>query len=103
MGEFGRTPRFGQFTGNGVDKTGRDHWPQCYSLVIAGGTAEGGRVLGRSDNFAAYPATDPYSPQDLAATILSALGVNPQEKVLDGFGQSVPLCPGSVCESFFIG
>jgi hypothetical protein len=101
MGEFGRTPRFGQFTGNGVDETGRDHWPQCYSLVVAGGTAEGGRVLGRSDSFAAYPAADPYSPQDLAATILSALGVNPQEKVLDGFGQSVPLCPGRVCESFF--
>jgi hypothetical protein len=102
MGEFGRTPRFGQFTGNGVDETGRDHWPQCYSLVLAGGTAEGGRVLGRSDSFAAYPAADPYSPQDLAATILSALGVKPQEKVLDGFGQSVPLCSGRVCESFFV-
>jgi hypothetical protein len=38
-GEFGRTPRFGQFTGNGVDATGRDHWPQCYSLVVAGGPA----------------------------------------------------------------
>jgi hypothetical protein len=101
MGEFGRTPRFGQFTGNGVDATGRDHWPQCYSLVVAGGTAEGGRVLGRSDSFAAYPAADPYSPQDLAATILNALGVNPQEKVVDGFGQSVPLSTGRVCDSFF--
>jgi hypothetical protein len=103
MGEFGRTPRFGQFTGNGVDATGRDHWPHCYSLVVAGGTAQGGRVLGRSDSFAAYPAADPYSPQDLGASILNALGVNPQEKVLDGFGQSVPLCPGRVCESLFIG
>jgi hypothetical protein len=103
MGEFGRTPRFGQFTGNGVDGTGRDHWPHCYSLVVAGGTAEGGRVLGRSDSFAAYPAADPYSPQDLAASILSALGVNPQEKIQDGFGQSVPLCPGRVCDSFFVG
>lgn len=101
MGEFGRTPRFGQFTGNGVDATGRDHWPHCYSLIVAGGTAEGGRVLGRSDSFAAYPAADPYSPQDLSATILSALGVNPQEKVLDGFGQFVHLCPGRVCESLF--
>jgi hypothetical protein len=102
MGEFGRTPRFGQFTGNGVDATGRDHWPHCYSLVVAGGTAEGGRILGRSDSFAAYPAADPYSPQDLAATILSSLGVNPQEKVQDGFGQSVPLCAGRVCESLFV-
>jgi len=103
MGEFGRTPRFGQFTGNGVDATGRDHWPHCYSVVVSGGTAAGGRVLGRSDSFAAYPAADPYSPQDLAATVLNALGINPQDKVLDGFGQSVPLCPGRVRESLFIG
>jgi hypothetical protein len=102
MGEFGRTPRFGQFTGNGVDATGRDHWPHCYSVVVSGGTAAGGRVLGQSDSFAAYPAADPYSPQDLAATILNALGINPQDKVLDGFGQSVPLCPGRVRESLFI-
>jgi uncharacterized protein (DUF1501 family) len=103
MGEFGRTPRFGQFTGNGVDATGRDHWPHCYSVVVSGGTAAGGRVLGRSDSFAAYPVADPYSPQDLAATILNALGINPQDKVRDGFGQSVPLCPGHVRESLFIG
>ena len=103
MGEFGRTPRFGQFTGNGVDATGRDHWPHCYSVVVSGGTAAGGRVLGRSDSFAAYPAADPYSPQDLAATILNALGINPQDKIQDGFGQSVPLCPGHVRESLFIG
>ncbi len=101
MGEFGRTPRFGQFTGNGVDATGRDHWPHCYSVVVSGGSAAGGRVLGRSDSFAAYPAADPYSPQDLAATILNALGINPQDKVQDGFGQSVPLCPGRVRESLF--
>jgi hypothetical protein len=103
MGEFGRTPRFGQFTGNGVDATGRDHWPHCYSIVVAGGTARGGRVLGRSDSFAAYPAADPYTPQDLTASILHALGINPQEKVLDGFGRSVALCTGQVRESLFIG
>jgi hypothetical protein len=103
MGEFGRTPRFGQFTGNGVDDTGRDHWPQCYSLVVAGGTAAGGRVLGRSDRFAAYPAADPYTPQDLAASILHALGINPRDEVPDGFGRLVPLSTGRVRESLFIG
>ena len=102
-GEFGRTPRFGQFTGNGVDATGRDHWPQCYSLVLAGGRATGGRVLGRSDRFAAYPAADPYTPQDLAASILHALGINPKDEVTDGFGRVVPLCTGRVRESLFIG
>jgi len=102
MGEFGRTPRFGQFTGNGVDETGRDHWPHCYSLVVAGGTAAGGRVLGRSDRFAAYPAADPFTPQDLTASVLHALGINPQDKVLDGFGRSVVLSSGQVREPLFI-
>jgi hypothetical protein len=102
MGEFGRTPRFGQDTGNGVDATGRDHWPQCYSLVVAGGTAPGGRVLGRSDRFAAYPAADPYTPQDLAASVLHALGIDPSEEVQDGFGRSLPLSVGEVREALFI-
>jgi uncharacterized protein (DUF1501 family) len=96
MGEFGRTPRFGQDTGNGVDQTGRDHWSQCYSLVVAGGPARGGRVLGKSDRFAAYPSADPFTPQDLTATILNSLGVDPTDQVRDGFGRMVPLSTGTV-------
>jgi hypothetical protein len=103
MGEFGRTPRFGQFTGNGVNETGRDHWSRCYSLVVAGGTVGGGRVLGRSDRFAAYPADDPYTPQDLSASLLHALGVNPHDKVRDGFGRWVPLSTGRVRKTLFGG
>jgi hypothetical protein len=102
-GEFGRTPRFGQFTGNGVNETGRDHWSRCYSLVVAGGTADGGRVLGRSDRFAAYPADDPFTPQDLTASLLDALGINPQEKVRDAFGRWVPLSTGEVRPKLFGG
>ncbi len=101
MGEFGRTPRFGQFTGNGVDQTGRDHWAECYSIVVAGGPAAGGRVLGRSDRFAAYPADDPYTPQDLTASILDALGVNPHDELRDGFGRLVPLSTGRVRAALF--
>ncbi len=100
-GEFGRTPRFGQFTGNGVNETGRDHWARCYSLLLAGGRAPGGRVLGRSDRFAAYPADDPYTPQDLCATVLHALGVNPADEVRDAFGRQVPLSTGRVCAALF--
>src|SRR5262249_53658820 len=100
-GEFGRTPRFGQFTGNGVDQTGRDHWAQGYSLVVADGGAGGGRVLGRSDRFAAYPADDPYTPQDVHASVLHALGIRPDEEVRDAFGRSVPLSTGRVRESLF--
>jgi hypothetical protein len=95
-GEFGRTPRFGQFTGNGVDGTGRDHWPQCYSLVLAGGPQPGGRVVGRSDRFAAYPADDPVTPQDLAASLLHALGVDPAREVRDNFQRTVRLSEGRV-------
>jgi uncharacterized protein (DUF1501 family) len=100
-GEFGRTPKFGQFTGNGVDQTGRDHWARCYSLLVAGGKAAGGRALGRSDRFAAYPAADPVTPQDLTATILDALGVNPHAQVRDGFGRLVPLSTGQVRKALF--
>jgi hypothetical protein len=101
MGEFGRTPRFGQNTGNGVDATGRDHWSQCYSLVLAGGEVGGGRVLGRSDRSAAYPADSPYSPQDLTTTLLHHLGINPGQKVRDGFDRLVPLSTGRYCREFF--
>jgi hypothetical protein len=95
-GEFGRTPRFGQFTGNGVNDTGRDHWSQCYSLVIAGGRMPGGRIIGRSDRFAAYPADEPITPQDLTASLLQALGVDPQLQVRDAFTRTVPLSTGQV-------
>jgi hypothetical protein len=101
MGEFGRTPRFGQFTGNGVDDTGRDHWAACYSILVAGGKIGGGRVLGRSDRIAAYPAEDPYRPEDLQATVLHALGVDPGRLVRDAFGRDVPLSTGQVRETLF--
>jgi hypothetical protein len=101
MGEFGRTPRFGQFTGNGVNETGRDHWSACYSLLLAGGRADGGRVLGRSDRFAAYPADDPYPPEDVQASVLHALGVDPASEVRDAFGRAVPLSTGKVRTALF--
>jgi hypothetical protein len=101
MGEFGRTPRFGQNTGNGVDETGRDHWPHCYSLLVAGGPAGGGRILGRSDQFAAYPADDPFTPGDITASILHALGIDPLGEVRDAFGRLVPLSTGRVRTTLF--
>jgi hypothetical protein len=101
MGEFGRTPRFGQFTGNGVNETGRDHWAACYSILVAGGPAGGGRVLGKSDRFAAYPANDPWAPEDVQATVLHALGVSPSSQVRDAFGREVPLSMGKVRKALF--
>jgi hypothetical protein len=70
MGEFGRTPRIipGQFPG-------RQHWPQCYSAIVAGGGIRGGMVYGASDKTGSYVKDKPVRPQDLGATIFHALGV----------------------------
>jgi hypothetical protein len=76
MGEFGRTPRFNS---NG----GRDHWPHCFSVVLAGGGVRGGLVHGASDRIGAYPTANPVSPQDLMATVFHCLGVNPHTIIHD--------------------
>ena len=61
----------------------------------------GRSVLGRSDRFAAYPADDPYTPQDLAASILRGLGVDPGMEVRDAFGRNVPLSTGQARPALF--
>lgn len=68
-GEFGRTPRINQYGG-------RDHWPQCFSVLLAGGGVPGGAVIGASDNHAAYPAVRPVRVPELAATLYRLLGIN---------------------------
>ncbi|MDA1052464.1 MAG: DUF1501 domain-containing protein [Planctomycetota bacterium] len=73
-GEMGRTPRIN--TGMGESKmVGRDHWGAVQSVFIAGGGVPGGTVVGSSDKNGAYPASDPQRPENLAATIYSALGI----------------------------
>ena len=73
--EFGRTSR--------VNKDrGRDHWPKVFSVVMAGGGLRGGQVIGSSDADGAQPQNDPVSPTDVAATIFSQLGINPEKKLL---------------------
>ncbi len=71
-GEFGRTPRISRLGG-------RDHWPYCFSALVAGGGVSGGRVVGASDAQGAYPADRPVSPADLAATTFKLLGVDPND------------------------
>ncbi len=70
MGDFGRTPIIN------VD-AGRDHWPQCYSMVLAGGGIRGGQVIGESDKIGAVPKTRPITPADIHATVFTALGYDP--------------------------
>ena len=87
MGEFGRTPRFN-------DAAGRDHWPHCFSVVMAGGGIKGGRVHGASDRIAAYPAADPVTPEDLLATLYHRLGVDPHALIHDQQDRPFPLADG---------
>jgi hypothetical protein len=75
MGEFGRTPKINE-------KASRDHWPQCYTALLAGGGVKRGFVYGESDKTAAYPTKDPVKPDDLAATIYYLLGIDPHTEVM---------------------
>ena len=76
MGEFGRTPTFNK---NG----GRDHWPGCYSLVIAGGGVTAGAVYGESDSTASTPISNPVGPNDILATIYHQLGIDHRRTIYD--------------------
>jgi hypothetical protein len=81
-GEFGRTPRVGQRNSDaGAGADGRDHWPGCFTTVLAGGGVRGGMVYGRSDRHAAWPEENPVLPEDLVATVYHLLGV-PREQTL---------------------
>jgi hypothetical protein len=80
MGEFGRTPKI---NGN----AGRDHWPQCYHVLVAGGGVNAGTTFGSSDSSGAYPVTNPVTPGDLAATIFWRFGVDHAQEIHDAFGR----------------
>jgi uncharacterized protein (DUF1501 family) len=98
VGEFGRTPRIGQITSSaGADKQGRDHWPHCYTALLAGAGLPAGTVIGSSDREAAYPRDLPVTPADLVATIYHILGIDPDQMIHDP-RQDRPhrLCDGQV-------
>ncbi len=75
-GEFGRTPRISLLPQH-YKLPGRDHWGAVQTVFFAGGGVQGGRVIGSSDRNGAYPATDPQTPENLAATIYRSLGIPP--------------------------
>ncbi|HEV3021734.1 MAG TPA: DUF1501 domain-containing protein [Pirellulales bacterium] len=87
LGEFGRTPKINA-------AAGRDHWAACNSVVLAGAGIRGGRVHGASDRMAAYPATLPVTPDDLAATVYHALGIDPATEVFDSLDRPYRLALG---------
>lgn len=94
-GEFGRTPKLGQSTGNNDNTAdGRDHWSSCFSAILAGGGVRGGQIIGASDRIGAYPATRAYSPADLATTIYAAFGVSREAEVRDRLARPVRVSTG---------
>jgi hypothetical protein len=88
VGEFGRSPQKGVSTsGNGNSADGRDHWPYCYTAVMAGAGIRRGNVHGKSDKTGSAPAADPVHPAELLATIYHAFGINPQTIVYNHLNQ----------------
>jgi hypothetical protein len=87
-GEFGRTPKINK-------DAGRDHWPQCYTLLMAGGGVKRGFVYGASDSKAAYPHEDPCTPDDIAATMFYCLGIDPGTELRNHLDQPVPVSYGT--------
>ncbi|MGD9724593.1 MAG: DUF1501 domain-containing protein [Pirellulales bacterium] len=99
-GEFGRTPRVGQRNSDaGAGRDGRDHWPGCFTTVLAGGGIRGGQVYGSSDRYAAYPASNPVAPVDLVATAYHLLGVPRETTLHDAQGRPMVICPGTPIEA----
>jgi hypothetical protein len=98
IGEFGRTPRIGEVTqSNNTKKTGRDHWPNAFTAILAGGGVRGGQVYGETTSTGGYVKDKPVTPADLTATILHHLGVDHEREYWDEF-QLMPqrLSEGSV-------
>jgi Protein of unknown function (DUF1501) len=102
MGEFGRTPRMGVTVSNNTNNVGgRDHWCNCYSVVLAGGGVRGGRVVGSSDQHSAYPRERAVHVSELAATIFHLLGIDPRGQLFDIQGQFHNICDGNPVTELF--
>ena len=85
--EFGRTPRINTMAG-------RDHWPSAFSIMLAGGGLKRGAVVGATDKIGAYVTDRPVTPPDMAATVLSALGIKPDTVLHTPLGRPVEAASG---------
>jgi hypothetical protein len=86
-GDFGRTPKINK-------DAGRDHWPQCQTVLFAGGGVRGGVLVGSSDKTGSYPASHPKRPDDIMATVYHALGFEPETMIRDQLGRPMPIAEG---------
>ena len=86
-GKMGRTPKFE----NRGSQDGRDHWSYCFPMLLAGAGIRGGLIHGVSDKHSAYPAEQPVTPGDLAATVYHSLGIPPDTRIPDAQDRPTPL------------
>jgi hypothetical protein len=102
VGEFGRSPQRGVSTsGNGNSADGRDHWPYCYTGLIAGGGIKRGYVHGKSDKTASAPVEKPIHPAQLLASIYHAFGIDPETMVLNHLKQPRELVQAQAVTELF--
>ncbi len=102
VGEFGRSPQKGVSTsGNGNSADGRDHWPYCYTAVMAGAGVKRGYVHGESDRTASSPRKDPVHPGELLATIYHAFGIDPETIVYNHLNQPRELVKAQAVNRLF--
>ena len=102
IGEFGRSPRLGVSTsGNGNAPDGRDHWPYCYTGLVAGAGVKRGAIYGKSDATGSTPIEDPVHPTDLLATVYHTLGISPDTMVNNNLGQPRELVKGKPIVGLF--
>ncbi|WP_339908799.1 DUF1501 domain-containing protein [Symmachiella dynata] len=92
MGEFGRSPRINK-------NISRDHWPFCYTVLMAGGGIRGGAIHGASDKQGAYPDRDPATLGDIAATMYALLGIDPETQIYDRLDRPLPIAQGKPIQS----
>jgi uncharacterized protein (DUF1501 family) len=95
VGEFGRNPQINP------KNSGREHWPYCYSGLLAGGGIQGGAVYGESDKHAAYPIANAVSPHDLMATVYHALGIPANQVLQDELQRPHQLYAGNPINALF--
>jgi Protein of unknown function (DUF1501) len=102
IGEFGRSPQRGVSTsGNGNSDDGRDHWPYCYTAVMAGAGIKRGFVYGKSDKTASSPLETPVHPIELLATIYHAVGIEPSTVVMNHLNQPRELVKAEAVTKLF--
>ena len=97
-GEFGRTPKINTRSAEG----GRDHYPRCMFMLMAGGAVRGGQVIGESDDTASGPRHEGISPDDVAASFYYNLGIDPTLEYDTSTGRPITLVrDGNVIQELF--